>query len=203
MFSADRGGGTAGLQALWHPLMDLLGTVLGLRCGRPIEPRRPNRNGGRHCCQPPLRRAKDLPPFATKPRGPACQFWLTSSGVASHQQRPLARSSTSLPQCAGRSLASVSGVKPDPKVKTSRCFTALLGMICSRPALLPHVPENAELPRRASGRSSLPAPLPACLGKFPKKPANCLPQRSDLWSPAAPSCRFRLPGEAGTAVPIT
>jgi len=24
---------------------------------------RPNRNGGRHCCQPPLRRAKDLPVF--------------------------------------------------------------------------------------------------------------------------------------------
>jgi hypothetical protein len=25
----------------------------------------PNRNGGRHCCQPPLRRAKDLPVFVT------------------------------------------------------------------------------------------------------------------------------------------
>src|SRR3954468_21189707 len=29
-------------------------------------------NGGRHCCQPPLRRAKDLPVFVTwsKPEGP-------------------------------------------------------------------------------------------------------------------------------------
>ncbi len=163
----------------------------------------PNRNGGRHCCQPPLRRAKDLPPFAIKPRGLVCQLWLTSSGVASHQQLPLAKSQTSLLRCAGRSLASVSGVRPDPKVKTSRCSAALLGMICLRPALLPHGPKTAGLLRRASGRPSLPAPLPAGPGKFPKKSTNCLPQRSDLWSPAAPSCRCRLSGEAGTAVPIT
>lgn len=48
-----------------------------------------NRNGARHCCQAPLRRAKDLPVFATlisQPEGPKIRprSWRTSSGVASH-----------------------------------------------------------------------------------------------------------------------
>ena len=37
----------------------------------------------------------------------------------------------------------------------------------------------------------------------PKSLDNACRRRSDLWSPAAPSCRCRLSGEAGTAVPIT
>jgi len=51
------------------------------------------RNGGRHCCQPPLRRAKDLPVFVTwliEPFGlpTRSRSWLTSSGVASHLAAP-------------------------------------------------------------------------------------------------------------------
>src|SRR5438105_4953235 len=52
------------------------------------------RNGGRHCCQPPLRRAKDLPVFATwstltfRPSLTRSRSWLTSSGVAFHQTAP-------------------------------------------------------------------------------------------------------------------
>jgi hypothetical protein len=51
------------------------------------------RNGGRHRCQPPLRRAKDLPVFVTwwiKPFGlpTRSRSWLTSSGVAFHLAIP-------------------------------------------------------------------------------------------------------------------
>jgi hypothetical protein len=56
----------------------------------------PNRNGARHCCQAPLRRAKDLPVFATlisQPEGPKTRprSWLTSSGVAFHRGGPKTR----------------------------------------------------------------------------------------------------------------
>ena len=44
------------------------------------------RNGGRHCCQPPLRRASDLPVFARLvPCGTRLRSWPTSSGVASRK----------------------------------------------------------------------------------------------------------------------
>src|SRR4051812_41045863 len=51
------------------------------------------RNGGRHCCQPPLRRAKDMPVFVTwliEPEGlpTRSRSWLTSSGVAFHPTAP-------------------------------------------------------------------------------------------------------------------
>jgi hypothetical protein len=52
----------------------------------------PKGNGGRHRCQPPLRRAKDLPVFVTwliEPEGlpTRSRSWLTSSGVASYRFR--------------------------------------------------------------------------------------------------------------------
>ena len=51
------------------------------RCMRPYM-----RNGGRHCCQPPLRRASDLPVFARLvPCGTRLRSWPTSSGVASRK----------------------------------------------------------------------------------------------------------------------
>ena len=45
----------------------------------------PNRNGGRHCCQPPSAPSLDLPVFASQTvrRPSATRSWLTSSGVAS------------------------------------------------------------------------------------------------------------------------
>ena len=51
------------------------------------------RNGGRHRCQPPLRRAKDLPVFVRHFAFPKVgshgnRSWLTSSGVASHLTAP-------------------------------------------------------------------------------------------------------------------
>src|SRR5439155_4368158 len=52
------------------------------------------RNGGRHCCQPPLRRAKDLPVFVTWSASARrlgltrSRSWLTSSGVAFHPTAP-------------------------------------------------------------------------------------------------------------------
>src|SRR3954451_22078091 len=58
----------------------------------------PKKNGGRHCCQPPLRRAKDLPVFVTWKIKPCVQptrsrVWLTSSGVASDRTTPSLRRS--------------------------------------------------------------------------------------------------------------
>ena len=47
---------------------------------------KPKRNGGRHCCQPPLRRAKDLPVFMIQdPKTLRHKSRLTSSGIASHR----------------------------------------------------------------------------------------------------------------------
>ena len=56
----------------------------------------PKRNGARHCCQAPLRRAKDLPVFVTlisQPEGPKTRprSWRTSSGVAFHHGGPKTR----------------------------------------------------------------------------------------------------------------
>jgi hypothetical protein len=45
--------------------------------------------------------------------------------------------------------------------------------------------------------------IPADPKKNPKVLLTAYRRRSDLWSPAALSCRCRLSGEAGTAVPIT
>ena len=55
-----------------------------------------HRNGARHCCQAPLRRAKDLPVFVTlisQPEGPKTRprSWRTSSGVAFHLGGPKTR----------------------------------------------------------------------------------------------------------------
>jgi hypothetical protein len=64
--------------------------------GQEWENSAPNGNGARHCCQAPLRRAKDLPVFVTlivEPEGPATRprSWRTSSGVVSHRGGPKTR----------------------------------------------------------------------------------------------------------------
>jgi hypothetical protein len=71
----------------------LLGRIAAA-LSRPVSS--PNRNGARHCCQAPLRRAKDLPVFVTlisQPEGPKTRprSWLTSSGVVSHRGGPKTR----------------------------------------------------------------------------------------------------------------
>ena len=183
--------------------------------------RYPNRNGGRHCCQPPLRRAKDLPVFVTwliEAFAPSTRSrsWLTSSGVASH----LAVPSCEEPGCSTRLRR--------PKVRWSfdRPGLALLRFPIRRPNLSRGqnrpmfcgpswgnrscVPLRSPKFRRTPGTASrerqlpLPAPLPGWPRfRSRKSLGNACRRRSDLWSPAASSFRCRLSDEAGTAVPIT
>ena len=72
---------------------------------------------------------------------------------------PRERSLDFLLDRAARKLARLSIIAPDPKVKAIRCSAALLGSIAlaSRFALSPR---KGSEPRRARGRSTLPAPLP-------------------------------------------
>ena len=181
----------------------------------------PKRNGGRHCCQPPLRRAKDLPVFVTwliEAFAPSTRSrsWLTSSGVASH----LAVPSCEEPGCSTRLRR--------PKVRWSfdRPGLALLRFPIRRPNLSRGqnrpmfcgpswgnrscVPLRSPKFRRTPGTASrerqlpLPAPLPGWPRfRSRKSLGNACRRRSDLWSPAASSVRCRLSDEAGTAVPIT
>ena len=129
---------------------------------------------------------------------------LTSSGVASHQQLP-PEEEPGEPYFSAPPEGPLlfRAAWPDPKVKAGRCSAALLGMTLSCVPLCLQRPESRRKPRRAVERPSLPAPRPGWPRKAPEGTPHCLPRRSDLWSPAAPSCRCRLSGEAGTAVPIT
>lgn len=163
------------------------------------------RNGGRHFCQPPLRRAKDLPVFMNQvPGGPA-------SIVQVHQLRrrfpspaPSEEEPCLLLECATRRLASLS-MPGRPEGQAFRCSAALLGMITPRrPALPVHAPKSASSSVARAEDHLFRRLFPAGFGKEPGglSPIACR-RRSVLPSPAAPSCRCRLSGEAGTSVPIT
>ena len=174
------------------------------------------RNGGRHCCQPPLRRAKDMPVFVTwsaenpkAPMKPALDPGSPAQASLPIQQLPPRRSRSGLPDCAARGFA---GPSPDPasllepksfEAKTVRRSAALLGSItlASRFAHLPHKEvgsrvalEEDRLFRRL---------FPADPEKNPKALSIACRRRSDLWSPAALFCPCGPSEEAGTAVPIT
>jgi hypothetical protein len=107
------------------------------------------RNGGRHCCQPPLRRAKDLPVFVTWwikafALSTRSRSWLTSSGVASHPTAPSCEEpckSTGLRHPRVRWSFDPPGLPSNrsPSAKAVRCSAALLGKssIASRFAHLP------------------------------------------------------------------
>jgi hypothetical protein len=181
----------------------------------------PKRNGGRHCCQPPLRRAKDMPVFVTWlieafALPTRSRSWLTSSGVASHQTAPSCEE-----PCRFTRLRL-------PKVRLS--FDPL-GLALLKPSIRrPNISRGQNRPmfcgpswgnrsrvplrspkfRRTPGAASrerqlpLPAPLPGWPRfHFRRSFDNACRRRSDLWSPAASSIRCRLSDEAGTAVPIT
>jgi hypothetical protein len=145
----------------------------------------PNRNGGRHCCQPPLRRAKDLPVFVTwqiKPFGPSTRSrsWLTSSGVASDQTIPSCEEPGDLLDCASRRFAGLSTFRPvhenrSSLAKTVRCSAALLGIISLASRFAHLDSEEPREPRRATGRPSLPAPLPGWPREEPESSSHCLP----------------------------
>jgi len=171
-------------------------------------------NGGRHCCQPPLRRAKDLPVFVT---------WLIETlrptyplSILAHQLRRRFLSDRSLLRGArptylttwpegslvARSVRPAIG--PKSSVKTARCSAALLGMTSSCVPLCSSTVRRSFRSRVARDESPLFRRLfPAGPDKNPRALPIACRRRSDLWSPAAPSCRYRPSGEAGTAVPIT
>ena len=96
------------------------------------------------------------------------------------KQLPLARSPTDLLDCAARRIAglSVRPAWPGPKTsaKTVRCSAALLGITSTASRFALHDPKIAREPRRATGRSPLPAPLPGWPRiQLPKSSQHCLP----------------------------
>lgn len=124
-----------------------------------------------------------------KPFGPPTRSrsWLTSSGVASDRTAPSFEEPDDLLDCASRGFACLSLFWPvhedrSLQVKTVRCSAALLGItsIASRFAHLDS--EEPREPRRATGRSSLPAPLPGWPEKNPKVPLIAGRRRSVLLS---------------------
>ncbi len=89
-----------------------------------------NRNGGRHCCQPPLRRAR------------ICRCSSFGSAEASPSLDPGSPAQASLPTAAARESLAFSSfpsrrefrlgpLMPCPKTRQLRCSTALLGMTTS------------------------------------------------------------------------
>jgi hypothetical protein len=156
----------------------------------------PKRNGGRHRCQPPLRRAKDMPVFVTwsastrRPTPTRSRSWLTSSGVASHPTAPsVRRSPTPLPQCATRRLASVSGHPAWPESQSHLTFRGPSWGNHSCVPLRSQTFRGRSKSRVAleaitsSGASSRLTPHP-----LPKEPQHCLP--AEIGSLV--TCRTRL-----------
>ena len=151
--------------------------------------------------------------FATlisQPEGPEIRprSWLTSSGVVSHRGGPKTRF---LVRFSSRESLSPQFPSAWPEgVRDHRCSTALLGSgpfhVALSPwggnrprtrkhllfrRLLPTGPEIRSLRHRPEGQFSFEPHSIACR------------RRSVLPSLAAPSCRCRPSGEAGTSVPIT
>jgi hypothetical protein len=166
----------------------------------------PNGNGGRHCCQPPLRRAKDLPVFVTWlieafALPTRSRSWLTSSGVASHRAAP----SSEEPGCPTRlrrPKVRLSFVLPGPvetviSTKTTPRSAALLGKPSIASRFAHRNSEELREPRRTTGRFLFRRLLPAGSNANPKALTITCRRRSDLWSPAAPACRCRLLGRPG------
>jgi len=163
----------------------------------------PNRNGGRHCCQPPLRRAKDLPVSKTRSEEHVIQ-------ALTHQLRRRFPSNHSLVRGASifysTALPEGSLIFQSPRLtrrsKPSDVPRPFLGRSLLRPALL-FRPKTSE-PRRARGRSTLPAPLPDWPRETPREFLIACRRRSVLPSPSASLLAVAgLPVEAGTSVPIT
>jgi hypothetical protein len=174
-----------------------------------------NRNGGRHCCQPPLRRAKDMPVFATwststfRPSLTRSRSWLTSSGVAFHRTAPSFEEpdrSTRLRGPKVRWSFDLSGPASGTEVPRSQNRPVFRGPSWVAPSRVPLRSPTIRRPPGAASRSrktTLPAPLPGWPRQEPEGSSQCLPAEI---GPLV-TCRFLLPlpasGEAGTAVPIT
>jgi hypothetical protein len=188
------------------------GAVL-VQVKRGVCPGEAKRNGARHCCQAPLRRAKDLPVFATWSSNPKAQRPVLDPGAPAQ---------ASLPITAVQRPGSLFGSAPER---------------ASPPNSPPHLPEgfsDLDVPRPFLDWA--PSTRPVSLGGKPpsSKEAPALPAPLADWSgnpfaasspreavqlrtsfhrlPAEigpsvtlrdPSCRCRPSGEAGTSVPIT
>ena len=174
------------------------GCAAALKRGVRIDFETPKGNGGRHCCQPPLRRAKDMPVFVTwsktrRPR-PALDPGSPAQASLSIRQLPRERSQTDLPDCAARRFAGHSihpacskSIRNPQLAKTTRCSTALLGTISTASRFAHRNSEELREPRRTTGRLSLPAPHTRLApNQNPKALPIACRRRSDLWSPAAP-----------------
>lgn len=151
-----------------------------------------------HCAERRIRRNSQLGPRGTQ---------ILNSGSpaqASHPINPLPPGEE--PGCLYSSAPAEASLlfraaRPDPKVKADRCSAALLGMtsncvpLCVRTTR--RSPSAASRDRKiiSSGASSRLAT------KGPEGTSHCLPRRSELWPPAAPSCRCRLSGEAWDRCP--
>lgn len=157
------------------------------------------RNGGRHCCQPPLRRAKDLPVFVT---------WLIESfrptyplSILAHQLRRRFRSCNSLFRGAWL-IYSTTWPEGSLVVRSARpgrnrdsgqnrpMFRGPSWEILYRVPLRSPSPRGGREPRRATGRSLFRRLFPAGPDKNPKVLTIACRRRSDLWSPAAPFLPF-------------
>jgi hypothetical protein len=162
-----------------------------------------------HCAERRICRCSQPGPL--KPEGPAVPALDPGSPAQASpptEPLPLARSQINLLDCAARRFAGLSTVparRLGPKsleAKTVQCSAALLGSttLASRFAP-PH--RSASKPRRAGGRSTLPAPLPGWPRKEPESSSHCLP--AEIGPLVTRRTRLPLPalGEAGTAVPIT
>jgi hypothetical protein len=167
------------------------------------DPPTPNRNGGRHCCQPPLRRAKDLP--VSMVRIPKNSF----PEIQAHQLRRRFPSDNSL----RRGDRPFTGPR-HPRVRLSfnyRCLAKpkpsdvprpFLGRPLLRPALL--LPSEDFRSRVALEEDQLFRRL------FPTGPANLRRASHCLSAEIGSSVTLRFllalagfPVEAGTSVPIT
>ena len=119
----------------------------------------------------------------------------TSSGVAFHLTTPSEEETDRLSDCAARRLADLSNYRCLAEPKPSDISRPFLGRSLLRPALL-FRPKTSE-PRRARGRSTLPAPLP----DWPRDPPKSftLPVGGDrsFRHPPLPSCRCRPSGGGG------
>jgi hypothetical protein len=139
---------------------------------------------------------------------PASRSWLTSSGVASYRATPSCEEPVAYSTAPPEGSLVVRPFRPGfwnrgpSKPKPLSLPRPFLGrpLFASRFAF-PH--------RSASSRVALEEDrlfrrlFPTGSDKNPKALPNACRRRSVLRSPAAPSCRFRPSGEAGTSVPIT
>jgi hypothetical protein len=159
----------------------------------PTENASPKRNGGRHCCQPPLRRAKDMPVFATRSAEASPSL---DPGSPAQASLPIAaaRESLASPDFASRRKLYLDPLMPHPKTRQLRCSTALLGMItsASRFASRTEVLETASRKRKiiSSGASS-------------RLATDCSRRNAPLPAGRDRSFGHCRPREAATAVPIT